>query len=191
MKFLKQQNTSKFSISDQRFFTNNFGRAVMSMNGGLRLPQGTTAQRPSASTGRWPGITATQSGQEYADGTIRYNIDTNSLECLIAGVWEVVRGPSSSAISRHQYGPGDATETVFGPLPTVPTATSYQASDNNIIVIVENVFQIGEGVNFDVEQSVSGSLTGPNAPYPDGWYVKFLSPVPISKNVTVFLGYAN
>jgi hypothetical protein len=51
--------------------------------------------------------------------------------------------------------------------------------------------------NYSVEESVSGSLTGPNAPYADGWYVKFTSPVPASGGggnpvyVTVFYGYAD
>ena len=166
MKFLKQKNISKFSIRDQTLFANQFGRAVMNLNGGLRLPQGTTAQRPDPAKGRWPGITSTQTGNEYADGTIRYNVDTNSLEALIAGVWEVIRAPGSTAITKQTLGPGDNYETVFGPLITVPTLTSYQASANNIIVLVENVFQIAPG-NFTVNQnptvSVSGTITNTSA----------------------------
>ena len=95
------------------------------------------------------------------------------------------------SVTIQTLGPGDAVETVFGPLTTVPTGTSYQASDHNIIVLVENVMQIGESTNFDVEQSVSGSLTGPNAPYADGWYIKFTSAVDLGKDVTVYFGYAN
>ena len=45
--------------------------------------------------------------------------------------------------------------------------------------------------NFTLEQSSSGSLAGPSAPYADGWYLKFTSPVPYSKYVTVFYGFAN
>ena len=192
MKFLKQQNINRFNPRDQRLFTNQFGLAVMNLNGGLRVPQGTEAQRPDPTKGRWPGITSTQVGDEYADGTLRYNIDTNSLECLINGIWEVVRAPGSAAITKDPAGTGDGVETVF-PLLTVPTGTSYQADDpasNNIIVLVENVWQIS-GTNFNVYQSVSGSLTGPNAPYADGWYVKFTSPVPLAKPVTVYYGFAN
>jgi len=73
---------------------------------------------------------------------------------------------------------------VFGPLSKVP------ASANNIIVLVENVMQIPT-TNFTLEQSASGSLTGPSSPYADGWYLKFTSPVPLAKNVTVFTGFAN
>ena len=192
MKFLKQQNINRFNPKDQRLFTDQFGLAVMDLNGGLRLPQGTTAQQPDPTVGRWPGIPVTQTGDEYADGTIRYNIDTNSLECLIAGVWEVVRAPGATAITRQPLGPGDATETVFGPLLAVPTGTSYQASDDNIIVMYGsgNLWQVA-GTNYNVEQSVSGSLTGPGAPYADGWYVKFTSPVPLGATVNIYYGYAN
>lgn len=189
MKFLKQKNISKFSIRDQTLFTNQFGRAVLDLNGGLRLPQGTTAQRPDSTKGRWPGITATQAGYEYADGTIRYNIDTNSLECLIAGVWEVVRAPGSAAITKQTLGPGDAIEVCFK-LNTVPTSTSYQASPDNIIVLVENVMQIS-GTNYTIENNTGGAMTGPNAPYATGWYIKFTSAVPTGKYATVYYGFAD
>jgi hypothetical protein len=57
-------------------------------------------------------------------------------------------------------------------------------------VLVENVFQISV-TNYTVEQSVSGNLTGPGAPYSDGWYVKFTEEVPLGKYVTIYYGYSN
>jgi hypothetical protein len=53
-----------------------------------------------------------------------------------------------------------------------------------------NLWQVS-GTNYNVEQSVSGSLTGPGAPYADGWYVKFTSPVPLGATVNIYYGYAN
>jgi len=175
MRFLKAQNTSKYSPSDNTIQENGYGRIVMDANGGLLLPKGTEAQRPNVSNVRQP---------EDANGLIRLNTDTDSIEAYVGDNWEVVRAPGSAAISIETFGPGDATETVFGPLTNVPR------SANNIIVLVENVMQIPT-TNFTLEQSSSGSLTGPNAPYADGWYLKFTSPVPFSKNVTVFFGFAN
>jgi hypothetical protein len=186
MKFLKQKTLSKFSPSDQTLFSNQYGRVVMGAVGGLRLPQGTTAQRPNTSGVRYPGGV---SGSEFADGMIRYNLDTNSLEALIAGVWEIVRAPGATSITKQTLGPANGTETTFGPLLTVPTGTSYQASDNNILVLIENVFQIGDGTNFDVVQNPAGKAAG--------WYVQFTSAVPASGvggapvYVTVFYGYAD
>jgi hypothetical protein len=53
-----------------------------------------------------------------------------------------------------------------------------------VLVFVENVFQIS-GTNYTLEQSSGGNLTGPNAPYADGWYIKFSSPPDLAKPITV------
>jgi hypothetical protein len=166
MKFLKQKNISKYSVTDQTLFTNHFGRAVMGLTGGLRLPQGTTAQRPqTTNTVRYPG-----SASEFADGTIRYNIDTNSLEALIAGVWEVVRAPGATTITKQTLGPGNSVDVNFGPLTLTPS------SADNIIVLVENVMQIS---------TTNYTLTSGNT------VITFTSPVPTGKFVTIYFGFAN
>ena len=165
MKFLKQKNISKYSITDQTLFTNHYGRAVMGLSGGLRLPQGTTAQRPQTSGVRYPG-----DATEFADGTIRYNLDTNSLEALIAGVWEVVRAPGATTITKQTLGPGDGAAVAFGPLTLTPS------SADNIIVLVENVMQIS---------TTNYTLTSSNT------YITFTSPVPVGKFVTIYFGFAN
>ena len=165
MKFLKQKNISKYSATDQTLFTNHFGRAVMGLSGGLRLPQGTTAQRPNTSGVRYPG-----DASEFADGTIRYNIDTNSLEALIAGVWEVVRAPGATTITKQTLGPGDGVAVAFGPLTLTPS------SADNIIVLVENVMQIS---------TTNYTLTSSNT------YITFTSAVPLGKSVTIYFGFAN
>jgi hypothetical protein len=197
MKFLKQQNTNKFNIRDQTLFTNHFGRAVMNLTGGLRLPQGTTAQRPQTSGVRYPASGVTGS-TEYADGMIRYNITTNTLECLIAGVWEVVRAPSGSSIIKETYGPDttSGSETLFGPMNT-SFVSSYSASPygaDTIIVLVENVMQIS-ATNFTIVQNPVGvpvgSFYGGAGSYPAGYYIQFTSVVPINKSVTVYYGYVN
>jgi len=165
MKFLKQKNISKYSITDQTLFTNHYGRAVMGLSGGLRLPQGTTAQRPQTSGVRYPG-----DASEFADGTIRYNLDTNSLEALIAGVWEVVRAPGATTITKQTLGPGNGVAVSFGPLTLTPS------SADNIIVLVENVMQIS---------TTNYTLTSSNT------YITFTSPVPLGKYVTIYFGFAN
>jgi hypothetical protein len=185
MKFLKTKNISKFSINDRTLIAypdaNGPGnRVVINAKGGMMLPKGSTAERPQLTGVRQP---------TDANGTIRYNTTTSSIEAYVGGAWEVVRAPGASAIAKQTLGPGDDTETVFGPLNTSFLA-AYSASDDNILVLVENVFQISV-TNYTVEQSVSGNLTGPGAPYSDGWYVKFTSAVPLGKYVTVYYGYSN
>ena len=69
MKFLKQKTLSRYSPSDNAMFTNQFGRAVMDLTGGLRLPKGTTAQRPH---GTKPGD-APGKNPNGPNGFIRYN----------------------------------------------------------------------------------------------------------------------
>lgn len=191
MKFLKTKNISKFSINDRTLISypdsvGPGGRVVMNSRGGLMLPKGTTSQRPQLTGVRQ---------QTDANGTIRYNTSDSTIEAYVGGTWVVVASPVASAITKQTLGPGDGTETVFGPLNST-FVTSYAASDDNVLVLVENVFQIST-TNYTVEQSVSGSLAGPNAPYADGWYVKFTSAVPASGGggnpvyVTVYYGYAN
>jgi hypothetical protein len=185
MKFLKSKNVSKWSTSDRTMIVYPDGngpgnRVVFNAKGGMMLPKGSTAERPQLTGVRQP---------TDANGTIRYNTTTSSIEAYVGGAWEVVRAPGASAIAKQTLGPGDDTETVFGPLNTSFLA-AYSASDDNILVLVENVFQISV-TNYTVEQSVSGNLTGPGAPYSDGWYVKFTSEVPLGKYVTIYYGYSN
>jgi hypothetical protein len=166
MKFLKQKNISRFSISDQTLFANQYGRAVMDLSGGLRLPKGTTSQRPQLSGVRTP---------EGPDGYIRYNTDTNVLEAYIDGGWVIVRAGAASSITKQTLGPGDEVETIFGPLVEDP------AQDDNIIVLVENVIQISV-TNYNILYNYQGTGEA---------YIEFTSPVPLDKSITIYFGYAN
>jgi hypothetical protein len=166
MRFLKQKTLSKYSPSDQSLFTNHFGRAVMQLTGGLRLPKGTTAQRPQLSGVRTTGA---------ANGFMRYNTTTNSIEAYIDGVWEVVRAPGATAITKQTLGPGNEVETAFGPLVKIPN------SENNILVFVENVFQISD-TNYNLVDNYLGS---------GNTYIVFTSSVPLDKYITIYYGYAD
>lgn len=146
MKFLKTQNTSRYGITDNKFRVNPYGRYIMDGTGALRLPKGTTAERPQLS-----GV----STPEGANGYIRYNTTIDAvtgqqigLEAYINGVWEVVRAPGAATITKQPLGPGDYVDDVFGPLDIVP------ASADNILVFVENVFQISS-TNFLLEQNTT------------------------------------
>lgn len=166
MKFLKAKTLSKFSPTDQSLFSNLYGRAVMELAGGIRLPKGTTAQRPNVSGVRTLG---------GPNGFIRYNTDTDSIEAYVAGIWEVVRAPGASTITKQTLGPGNEIDTVFGPLDKIPE------SADNIIVLVENVFQISSS-NFNILYNYLGSGNA---------YIEFTSPVPLDKYVTIYFGYSD
>jgi hypothetical protein len=199
MKFLKTQNTSRFLLKDNAFKANPYGRYVMDGVGGLRLPKGTTAERPQLSGVEMPN---------GANGMMRYNTTTNNLECFIAGYWEVVAAPSASAILKETYGPGDYVEQYFGPLPLAyepEFLPSGGGSLDNIIVLVENVWQIST-TNYTLVQNPAGtssptgylagaaysSVDGRTNPAKSTWWLRFNpEPPPLGKNVTVYYGYAN
>ena len=196
MKFLKQKNISKFSISDNTLFANHYGRAVMDLTGGLRVPKGTTAQRPQLSNVRTPN---------GPNGYIRYNTTTNALEAYINGVWEVVRASGATAIQVSRFA-ANGTETTFGPLNST-YLTNYTASDYNVMILVDNVIQIGAKVNYTVVKRQAGSFvsvsyspfsaSGPGTYTNDEYYIQFSAAVPALAGsgdpiyVTVFYGYGN
>ena len=171
MKFLKTKNISKFSINDRSLiaYPNGNGpgnRVVVNAKGGLMLPKGTTSERPQLTGVRQP---------TDANGTIRYNTTTSSIEAYVGGAWEVVRAPGAASITKQTLGPGDEIQTIFGPLSSVPSA------DDNIIVLVENVMQISV-TNYNVLYNYLGSGNA---------YIEFTSPVPFGKDVIVYFGFVN
>jgi hypothetical protein len=196
MKFLKQKNISKFSISDNTLIANHYGRAVMDLTGGLRIPKGTTAQRPQLSNVRTPN---------GPNGYIRYNTTTNAVEAYINGVWEVVRASGATAIQVSRFA-ANGTETTFGPL-NAAYVTNYTASDYNIMILIDNVMQIGAKVNYTVVKRQAGSFvsvnyspfsaSGPGTYTNDEYYIQFPTAVPALGGtgdpiyVTVFYGYGN
>ena len=196
MKFLKQKNISKFSISDNTLIANHYGRAVMDLTGGLRIPKGTTAQRPQLSNVRTPN---------GPNGYIRYNTTTNAVEAYINGVWEVVRASGATAIQVSRFA-ANGTETTFGPLNSA-YLTNYTASDYNVMILIDNVMQIGAKVNYTVVKRQAGSFvsvnyspfsaSGPGTYTNDEYYIQFPTAVPAFGGtgdpiyVTVFYGYGN
>jgi hypothetical protein len=154
MKFLKTKGISKFSINDRAliYYPDGVGpgnRIVVNAKGGIMLPKGTTAQRPQLTSVRQP---------TDANGTIRYNTSTTSIEAYVGGAWVIVASAFAAAITKQTLGPGDGTSTIFGPLNTT-FAASYAASADNIIVLVENVMQIST-TNFTINQNPTSSGTG-------------------------------
>ena len=177
MKFLKTKNISRFSISDNTVIAypsgeaNKTSRVVIDATGGLLLPKGRgplladgiTADPAGAS--QRPALTGVRQPTD-ATGTIRYNTSTYSIEAYIGNplspAWEVVRAPGATSIAiepRTTPWQGDNVSILFGPLNPAYVG-SYSVSDHNIIVLVDNVFQIGDNINFTVAQNPSTTGTG-------------------------------
>lgn len=177
MKFLKSQNISKWTINNNRLYTNEFGRYVMNGTGALRLPKGTTDQRPLINVSPVPpdGTGLPVRVPNESDGYIRYNTTLNIIEAYVGGGWEIVTAPASTGIFKQTLGPGDYSQTIFGPLDRDPQA------DDNILVFVENVFQISQ-TNYNVLYNYEGSGDA---------YIQFTSPVPLGKYITIYFGFSN
>ena len=215
MRFLKQKSISQYSAADDALMvydnrpsdnTSSGGRAVMDLSGGLRLPKGTTNQRPQ---GTKAGDNTNVRIANSHNGYIRYNTTTNSIEAYIDGIWEVVKKAGGSAIQVSRFA-ADGTETTFGPLSSnADYRTSYTNSPNgdyNLMVLVDNVIQIGSKVNYTVVKRQAGSFvsvnnspfsaSGPGTYTNDEYYVQFATAVPATGGggpiyVTVFYGYGN
>lgn len=114
------------------------------------------------------------------NGMMRYNTDIDSIEMYVDNAWRSTRFKEPRAIVQQNLGVGDANETVFGPLNNGDPDFPVPASAESVLVIVENVIQVSQ-TNYTLEQNP----TGPNAPYDPGWFIKFTSPVPLGRAVTV------
>ncbi len=176
MRFLKASTLSRKNVKDDTLAVDIDKQILMDSNNVLLMPKGATSNRP----GEVGAATASP-----VNGHIRYNTTTNEVEVYQNSAWRNIRFKEASSITQQTVGTGDDTETVFGPLSPTPSATQQA---QNYIVLIENVIQLST-TNYTLEQSVSGSLTGPNAPYANGYYIKFSSAVPTGKPVTVLHGF--
>lgn len=170
MKFLKTKNISKFSVSDNAYIQFPSGRIFIDSTNSLQIPKGSTADRPQASL--------------LSSSMVRYNTSSGAgnnpastaigLEVYHDGAWRTVRFKGPSTITKQTLGPGNSSETKFGPLTFVPSTA------DNILVLVENVFQIST-TNFTIVTNPVG--------YASGTYINFLSSVPVGKEITVYYGF--
>ena len=171
MRLIKAQTTNLRSIVGRGVKYDINDQVILESTNTMLVPKGTTAERPTSPT----------------NGHVRYNTTTEQLESYQNGAWRNVRFKEPNqdpGITQQNLGNGDATETVFGPLASGDADYPVPAAAQNVLVLVENVFQIS-GTNYTLEQSVSGSLAGPNAPYADGWYIKFTSAPDLARPITV------
>ena len=174
MRLLKAQNTNLRNIYGQGIKYDINGQVIMDTSDVMLVPKGSTAELVTSPV----------------NGHVRYNTDLDSngvneigFEFYNDGAWRRVSFKEPKAIT-YQTWTGDDTETVFGPLASGDPDYPIPADGKNIIVLIENVFQL-DTTNYDLVQSSGGNLTGPNAPYADGWYIKFGTAVPALKDVTV------
>jgi hypothetical protein len=169
MRFIKRQTTSVRNLAGKGIHYDVNDQVILESNNVVLVPKGSTAERPANPT----------------NGHLRYNTDQETFEGYQNGAWGKIGITGPSVITQQSLGVGDDTETVFGPLNSGDTDFPVPIAAENIIVLIENVFQLAT-TNYTLVQSVGGNLAGPNSPYADGWYISFGSaPVPVGKPVTV------
>jgi hypothetical protein len=163
MRLIRSQSTNLRNIrgSGVKYDTND--QVIMDSKTGARLPKGPERDRPF-----YP-----------ENGYIRYNTDDDQLEVYQDGAWREVRFKEPNrdpGIVQQNLGVGDASETVFGPLNSQDPDYPVPDAAQNILVFIENVFQIST-TNYNLIQNPAGK--------PNGWYIQFGTAVPFGKPVTV------
>ena len=180
MRLIKAQTTNLRSIYGKGVKYDVNDLITVDSNNSMIVPRGLEGERPSS----------------FVNGMIRYNTSDNQFEVYQNGAWREVRFKEPNqdpGIVWQNLGVGNvaADETVFGELQSNDPDYPVPASANNIIVMVENVVQIPT-TNYTIHQtaeiSSGGAEQGPNHPYTSsgsGWWIKFTSPVPTGKPVTI------
>ena len=185
MRLIKAQTTNLRSIYGKGVKYDIDDQVVVDSTRAMVVPVGTLEQRP----GELGVATSSTVGQ------LRYNTTDQQLEAYQNGAWREIRFKEPNqdpGIVWQTLSPaGDAVETVFGELNSGDTDFAAPASANNIIVLIENVVQLPT-TNYTIHQTAEittgGAEEGPNAPYTasdTGWWIKFTSPVPFGKSITV------
>lgn len=148
MRLLKAQNTNQRNIYGKgvKYDVNDY--VILDSTNTVLVPKGTTAQRPDTPV----------------NGHVRYNTTLDELEVYQENAWRSLRykEPNNDpGIVQQNLGNGDATITIFGPLNSQDPNPLYvaPAAAQNILVFVENVFQIST-TNYNLVQNPSSTGTG-------------------------------
>lgn len=128
MKFLRKSQLNFRSVKDNSVAVQIDGEVTLDSTNVLLVPKGTVNERPLSPT----------------NGHVRYNTTVNEFEFYQNGAWRKVSYKEPTSVTQQNLGTGDSEETYFGPLNSGNTDYPYPelSSPQNIIVLVENVFQL-------------------------------------------------
>jgi len=162
MRLIKAQSTNLRNIKGKGVKYDTENQVILQSSNVVLVPKGTESERPASPT----------------NGHLRYNTDDNEFELYSNGAWREVRykEPNQIGITQQNLGNGDASETIFGPLDSGDTDFPVPEAAQNVLVFVENVFQIA-GTNYNLVQNPSGFATG--------YYLEFTSAPDAGKPITV------
>jgi len=146
MKFLKRNQLNYRNVKDNRIAVEITDEVLLDTLNAVLIPNGPTVNRP----GEVGTITSPKVGH------MRYNTDDQEFEVRqgggldpatglpVAEAWRRIRYKEPVLIKQQNLGNGDAAEIYFGPLDSGNTDYPYPELLNpqNIVVLIENVFQI-------------------------------------------------
>ena len=179
MRYLRRQILSKNTVTGQNSaYIDISGEAVIDQPYSLLVPKGTTSERPLSPV----------------TGMIRFNTTIGEFEAYQGSSWRSLRYKEATGIVlQDDLGEGDGSTILFGPLNPNPYTYNYASGvtwneaqiAKNLIVLVENVFQIAN-VNYTIVQNPGGDDTkNPGNPWATGTYIQFGTAVPANKPVYV------
>jgi hypothetical protein len=145
MRFLRNINLNPKAPHDQRLVITKADEVQFNTPGSLKLPSGSTAQRAASPTA----------------GMMRLNTDTNQVEVYQSSSWRSLRYKESGAVALQNLGSGDGISTLYGPLSPAPPSvvqSGYTWTGANLMIYVENVFQI-YNTNYLIAQNPTVSDT--------------------------------
>ena len=145
MRLIKRQTTNLRSITGKGIQYDINDQVIVDSTNTILVPKGTEAQRPSSP----------------ANGHLRYNTDDEQFEAYQNGAWRELRFKEPNqdpGITQQNLGSGDAVEVLFGPLDSGDTDFPAPAAAQNVLVFVENVFQIA-GTNYTLVQNPGAQNT--------------------------------
>ncbi len=160
MRFIKRQTTSVRNLAGKGIHYDVNDQVLLESTNVVLVPKGTTAERPTNPT----------------NGHLRYNTDDEVFEGYQNGAWGKIGITGPTTITQQNLGVGDDTETIFGPLDSGDSDFPVPIAAENVIVLIENVFQLAN-TNYELIQNPAGKAAG--------WYIDFGTPVPVGKPVTV------
>jgi hypothetical protein len=160
MRLIKANSTNLRSIKGKGIRYETTQEVIVDSTKSVKLPVGTTAQRP----------------QTPENGMMRYNTTNNQFEFYLQNEWQNVGSKNPTSIVQQNLGNGDDSEVNFGPLNSGDLDFPVPEAAASILVYVENVPQIAT-TNYTLVQNPAGK--------DPGFYIAFGTPPPLGKPVTV------
>lgn len=177
MKYLKTKNVSKHSISDRSFIIEQpSGKITTNSQDSIKIPTGELNRRPIVpDQGMIRFTTSDAATHEDVNIANFFGDRPIGIEAYFDGEWRPIRLQGPATITKFNAGSGswdailqpNESLSIYFPssgdaLPIVP------ASADNILVLVENVFQIS-GTNFELVETdgeiVAFEITNPGSGY--------------------------